>query len=160
MENSAERLHAFLTAVVDGAARLYLPVVGKHLGVVLHHALGNATVLLRSQRRELAAVALGVFPYLLQASLYALAQFGKVFVVGKLLVHPLVTAVGRQPARTVAPVMRDIERLETFGSRRQFYIFRSMVCIVYTTPTVVFRGWRLENGGLSMEDEGGKHHGQ
>ena len=91
----AECLHAFTAAVVDRAASINFLAVGKHLGIVLHHTEGNATMLLGTKRRQLATVALGVLPHLLQAFLDATPQLRQVLVVGKLLVHPLVTAVRR-----------------------------------------------------------------
>ena len=61
----AKCLHALPATVVDRATCLYLLVrVGKDLRKVLHHATGNATVLLGTQGCEFAAISLGIFPYL------------------------------------------------------------------------------------------------
>ena len=86
----------------------------KELGEVLIHPLGDATMLATSQGCQQATISLGILPNLGQALADILAQLGEVLLVLKMLIHPDITIIIREPTRAMTPIVGNVEWLIAF----------------------------------------------
>ena len=87
----------------------------KELGEVLIHPLGDTTMLATTKLGQLSAIAFGVLPDLVQTLANVQAKLRQVLLILKMLVHPDIAVVIRQPARAMTPVVGDIKGFVALG---------------------------------------------
>ena len=77
----------------------------KELWEVLIHPSGYSTMLTTTKCSELSTIALGVLPDLIQPLANVLTQLRQILLILKLLVHPDIAIVIRQPARPMSSIV-------------------------------------------------------
>ena len=93
-----EVLHTRLTTCHRTGMGREVGLSRKQLGEVLIHPMGDTTMLSASKGCQQTTITFGVLPDLCQALTHILPQLSQSLGIFKLLVHPFITTIIRQPA--------------------------------------------------------------